>query len=97
MRKIVAWPIAWGLYYLGHMWSKPLEWDWPDNKKNEDKKWVEWYVGFWYVPYNNLMNWSLRVNDWGGLNVWVKSNPERTEIELAVYDIEEENKERNGN
>lgn len=57
MKKVIAWPIAEGLYWLGHLVSRPM---------------YRWDSFAWLYPaYNNLMLWSLRVNDWGGLDIWL--------------------------
>lgn len=50
MKKIVAWPVSWALYWLGHLTSKPMHWTY----------------GYWLYPvYNRLMIWSVDAQDWG--------------------------------
>lgn len=50
-RKIIAWPVTWICYGLGHIISKPMLWfDWA---------WI-------YPAYNNLMGWSYDIQLWGG-------------------------------
>ena len=73
MKKIIAWPVAWALFWLGHFFSKPLEWSWPKmlNAEDEEHRWVTWYVNFWYFPYNHLMHWSLIISDWGKVGLWM--------------------------
>ena len=80
-KKIIGWPVAWALFWLGHFWSKPLEWSWPKmlNAEDEEYRWVSWYVNFWYYPYSRLMHGSVIVNDWGGLDLWQKADPSEYE------------------
>ena len=51
MRKIVAWPLCWSLYWLGHWVSKPM--NWCD------------FLARLYPVYNRLMIWSGNIQDWG--------------------------------
>jgi hypothetical protein len=53
MKKIIAWPLAWSLYWAGDIISKPLNY-------------FNWW---WLYPvYNNLMCASFVVQDWAKLN-----------------------------
>ncbi len=72
-KKIIAWVPCQICFWLGHFWSKPLEWDWVQTE--EESKWIEFWVGFWYVPYNRLMYCSLVLSDWADLGMWQKCKP----------------------
>lgn len=53
MKKIIGWPLTWLLFWLGDLVSKPMHYfDW-------------WWL---YPVYNNLMGWSVDVQDWAGLS-----------------------------
>jgi len=60
IKKIVAYVPAWGFFWLGHWTSLVINMG------------VEWI----FPVYSTLMSWSLFFNDWGGLDVWVDSQPE---------------------
>lgn len=53
IKKIIAWPVVWSLYYLGDAVSHPMNhFDW----------------GWLYSVYSKLMTTSLNVQDWAGLS-----------------------------
>ncbi len=53
MKKILAWPLSWALFWLGDVVSKPMH----------------YFNWAWLYPvYNNLMCWSADVQDWAQLN-----------------------------
>lgn len=53
MKKIVAWPLTWILFWMGDLISRPMNYlDWA---------WL-------YPAYNRLMIWSVDVQDWAGVN-----------------------------
>ena len=54
LRKLIAWPLAWALYGIGHAVSKCI------SKR----------TGFLYPVYNWAMVLSANVSDWAGLDVW---------------------------
>ena len=59
------------------------------NAEDEEYKWVGWYVGFWYVPYNRLMGWSVQIQDWGDLDErgpWDKPKSLNGEAEDGLED-----------
>jgi hypothetical protein len=61
MKKLIGYPICQTLYWLGHYVSRVMErYDW----------------AFLYGAYSRLMGWSIRVNDWAGLDVWVPRGAE---------------------
>ena len=62
LKKIVAWPVAQALFWLGHGVSLVFE------------KWDS-TAGVLYPVYNNLMLWSADVDRWGNAGVWDKVNP----------------------
>lgn len=72
-KKIIAWAPCWACYWAGDLFSKGL---WMDflNYDCEDGTWSatwrHWWVGLFWRPYQELMHWSLLLNDWGGLDVW---------------------------
>ena len=53
MRKLIAWPAAWALFWLGFMVARPI------------RRWE--CMSRLYQTYTHLMVWSMRVQDWGGL------------------------------
>ena len=56
MKKIIGWPAGWVLFWCGHVWSRAvLRFD---------------CMAFTYPVYNNLMGWSLVLNDWADLDIW---------------------------
>jgi hypothetical protein len=55
MRKVIGWPVAWGLFWLGDLVSKPME------------RFDLWML---YSTYNWLMGRSYAVSEWAGLEVW---------------------------
>lgn len=59
-KKIVAWLPAWTCYMLGH-WTCMLM---------QYAK-LEFLFEVLYPVYNKLMLWSLRLNDWAGLSLWI--------------------------
>jgi hypothetical protein len=53
MKKIIAWPLTWSLFWAGDFISKPLHY-------------FNWW---WLYPvYNRLMISSADVQDWGNLD-----------------------------
>jgi hypothetical protein len=62
MKKIVAWPITWALFWIGHVLSKLME-------LSDDG--LPWRL---YPAYNKLMTYSFIVQIWGGLkSPWKES------------------------
>lgn len=59
MKKIIAWPVAWALYWVGDLMCRPLHTDVIGNGP-------EWLADIFYRPYNWLMLLSCDVQDWGG-------------------------------
>lgn len=53
MKKVIAWPLVWGLFWTGHAVSYALRVDW---------------LAWLYPVYNNLMLGSSAVQDWAGLD-----------------------------
>ncbi len=51
MKKIVGWPLTWGLYYMGNFTSNYI---------------MNWFPRA-YLLYSKLMVWSLSVQEWSGL------------------------------
>ena len=49
MKKIIAWPLTWLFFWLGDLVSKPMHY-------------LNW--AWLYPAYNNLMGWSVDVQDW---------------------------------
>ncbi|SHL42450.1 hypothetical protein SAMN05216428_102362 [Nitrosospira sp. Nsp11] len=62
VKYIIAWPIGWTLYWLGHAASKVLEASWGDK--------YEWWADIFYPLYNRLMIWSYLLSDWAQLGIW---------------------------
>lgn len=62
IKKILARVLSEILYYLGDWVSKPMY----------------WFNWAWLYPlYNNLMGWSIQVQDWAGNdNPWAKADEE---------------------
>jgi len=54
VRRIVAWPTAWALFWAGHCVSAVF--------LRHDA------TAFMYPIYNRLMGWSVVVQDWAGLS-----------------------------
>lgn len=52
---LVMWAWCWALFWMGHVTSRALVPLWP---------------GLFYPLYNNLMRWSVNVNDKYGFDVW---------------------------
>lgn len=58
MKKIIAYPITWGLYYIGDFTSKIIsKFDYP-----------EWICEIGWNIYNSAMINSLLVQDWAKLS-----------------------------
>lgn len=95
--KIIAWAPCWICYWTGDLFSKGLQWDVLSEDHGEDTwawKWRWWVIGFFYNPYQILMNWSVKLSDWGGLNVWEKvDDDEESDFTVAtlVKDEDESN------
>ncbi|PPD52545.1 MAG: hypothetical protein CTY12_06280 [Methylotenera sp.] len=53
MKKIIGWPLAWGLFWLGDLVSKPMYYI-------ECMAWL-------YPLYNALMSWSSHIQEWAKL------------------------------
>ena len=49
MKKIIGWPVTWILFWMGDLTTKPMHY-------------LDW--GWLYPAYNNLMSWSVDVQDW---------------------------------
>jgi hypothetical protein len=56
MKKLIAWPLAWACYWLGHAVSRPLAW-WD--------MW-QWVHDALYVPYTFFMMRSVAFQGWAG-------------------------------
>jgi hypothetical protein len=54
LKLIVAWPLSWFCFWVGHFYSVLLRWD---NK---------YWVAFWYPAYNGFMIESSIIQDWAG-------------------------------
>lgn len=54
MKKIIGWPLAWGLFWLGDLISKPMYY-------------LE-FMAWLYPVYNALMSWSSDIQDWAQLD-----------------------------
>lgn len=61
MKKVIAWPVAWALFWMGDMVCRPLHLDSVD-------RWPQWLVDAIYGAYNRLMQASSDVQEWGGLS-----------------------------
>ena len=73
IRKIIGWPAAWALYWLGDLVSRPLQFDSVDD-------WPEWVCDVFYRPYNWFMCNSMHVQVWAELDgPWLLS--EKQEIQ----------------
>jgi len=59
MKKLIAWPATWSLYWAGHVVSLPLN---------------RWDCFAWLYPmYNHLMGWSYNIQYWADVEgPWVK-------------------------
>lgn len=53
IKKAIAWPIAWALFWIGHAVSKLMHWD---------------ATAWLYPAYNRLMIASCDIQDWAGLS-----------------------------
>ena len=62
-KKVLAACIAYPLFYVGHLVSLLMDYEWLP----------EWWFNFWYPVYNKCMLVSLDINDWGGLKLWTKA------------------------
>lgn len=52
MKKTFGWLVAWTLFWMGDLVSKPMYY-------------IEWMA--WLYPlYNTLMSWSSSVQEWSG-------------------------------
>lgn len=58
MRKVVGWPLAWALYYLGDLVSRPTNWG------KWDGKWQNWYGSHTNWLYSWALCRSSNVQDW---------------------------------
>jgi hypothetical protein len=63
-RKIIAWPLAHGLYHIGHLFSIIVVRD------GNGAAWRCWWNVVAYHIYNWCMTKSLDINDWAGLTLW---------------------------
>lgn len=58
MKKIIAWTAAWALHCIGHVCFLIC-----DN--------IDFLSPVFFRPYQELMHWSLMVNNWGGADFWI--------------------------
>jgi hypothetical protein len=65
MRKLLAWPIAQVLYWLGH-WTSIIMEKLPDANEVEPG----WLFRVLFATYQSLMLRSFRLNEWAGLGMW---------------------------
>jgi len=71
-KKIIAWPLAWGLFWIGHIISRTLVTN-------------GWLGSITYPVYNWFMFASVTVQDWSGLaGPW--KDPEPTDEETIPDD-----------
>jgi hypothetical protein len=61
MKKIIAWPLCWGLFIFGDLMCRLIHVT-PERL----------YISGMYQLYNKPMLWSVRLNDWAGLSLWSK-------------------------
>lgn len=55
LKHLVAWPLSWFCYGVGHLYSLFLNaWD------------NELWAAFWYPLYNDFMIESSNIQDWAG-------------------------------
>lgn len=52
MKKIIAWPITWAFFWMGDLISRIMNY-------------LDW--GWMYPAYNNLMWWSVEIQEWAGV------------------------------
>jgi hypothetical protein len=70
-KKIIAWPLAWGLFWIGHIVSFTVT--------------NGWLGGITYRFYNWFMFASVTCQDWAGLQgPW--SEPEPTDEDTVTDD-----------
>jgi hypothetical protein len=73
VKKVIGWPLAQALYYVGH-WASLLV-----NRIDSDKEEPgRAFQAAWWV-YQRSMGASLHVNDWAGLSIWKPEQPTRPE------------------
>ena len=54
VKKTIGYIVSWTLFWLGHLIGQPMyHFD---------------YFAWLYPAYNNLMHWSICVQDWAGLD-----------------------------
>ncbi|CAB3730205.1 hypothetical protein LMG22037_05515 [Paraburkholderia phenoliruptrix] len=56
MKRVIGWPIAWALFWIGHVLSRPLIW-W---------HWADCLAPVLYPAYSRCMLASSDVQDWAG-------------------------------
>lgn len=66
LRKLIGWPVANALYYIGHGASRVVEWL---DSLDDDGEPGPVFNTFWRI-YQGSMALSVDVNDWAGLKVW---------------------------
>ena len=60
MKKIVAWPLAWLFFWTGDLISRIMNY-------------LDW--GWMYPAYNNLMSWSIDIQEWADVRgPWKEPN-----------------------
>lgn len=70
MKKIIAWPLAWIIYYIAVFWLAGNHFI---SIKIDKKLFGDWfYRTFFWRPHLKMMNWSLKINNWGGIDLWSK-------------------------
>lgn len=65
IRKLIGWPVAQALYYLGH-WASLILNRLPSMDTEQPSCGAEALLAI----YNGCMVKSMRVNDWAGLSIW---------------------------
>lgn len=72
MKKVIAWPVAWLLYWTG-CWSSNLLNVLPDR----DAGVLRWVGEHLALYYQWSMSLSCRVDTWGDVGIWGPPGPQR--------------------
>lgn len=78
VKYAIAWPFSWGLYWIGHGFSKIVES--VDDLPFEDE-WEDlplWFRAA-FGAYEKSMRLSCRISDWGGGVCWEPAKENRDE------------------
>lgn len=65
MKSILGWLASWFLFCLGHIVSRPMQWDWTQRAP-------QYAFDVLYAAYNRLMLASSDVQEWGGKGPWMR-------------------------